>query len=89
MCEIVEETYPIARKEYECNAFVWLGQDEPTSWGMTFSEYRDFIKARKNKGMIKIGEQYTKQILKFDGELHTTRSITSIHKICSRVGAYG
>jgi len=88
MFDLIEETYPVAKKEYPCDAWEWLGSDCPTSWGMNFGEYRSFIKAQRNHGKIQVGERYTKQVYKFDGHIMTNRAITAIHEICCRLGVY-
>ena len=88
---IISELTPISRKEYECNACLWLLDylnDQPRDTGLTISELRTVVKVKRNGWKIKPGDKYLRQVQKFEGEISTVRSIPAIDEICQRHDLY-
>jgi len=56
--------------------------------GVSFTERRAIVKARKNNWRIQKGEKYMKQVGVFDGDLSTFRAIPEIHQICYKYEFY-
>jgi len=88
MVEVISEERPTARKSHHCMACEWLNQDQIITWGLTFSEYRTYIKASRNRFRIQPGDTYIRQTNKQDGRIITFKAIPEIHAICVRVDAY-
>lgn len=84
MCvEVIKESNPKARKDYYCDSCEWLKESsilfEKT---LTFAEYREVVRAKRNGWKIKKGDIYNYQFNKADNEVYTFRSIPAIMKIC-------
>jgi hypothetical protein len=90
MCiENISSSTPVARKEYPCDASDWILQDMSNLNGeLSFSEWRQVVKAKRKRWKIRPGERYVKQVNKTDGELFTFRAIPEIHEICLKLDLY-
>lgn len=90
MIELISETTPKARKQYSCDASVWLNQDDwwRNSGKLSFTELREIAKAKANNWKIQVGDVYLNQVNKQDGDLMTFRAIPAIHKICLNHNVY-
>lgn len=80
-----------SRKDYDCDASVWLQHHLDhvgTDTGLTFSEFRDYIKAKEHDFEIKKGEPYIRQQYEYAGEVQTFRVIPEIHNINLRLNLY-
>ena len=77
-----EVQHPIARKDYDCDASIWIYSGDITGEYYTFSELRQIVKAKRDGWKIKKGQKYIKQTLKDGGELFTFRAREDMHKIC-------
>lgn len=87
MIEVLSDSTPKARKEYDCMACDWINE----SWGyynFTFSELRKIVNARKNGYKIKKGEVYINQRNIFDARFYTFRAIPEMHEICLKYNIY-
>lgn len=80
--EFVTTTYPVARKEYRCEASDWilncgLGEDDfsPEHWDL-------IEKARLEKWKIIPGTQYVKAEGKWEGDFTVYRARKDLHQIC-------
>lgn len=82
MVEILQETEPVARKRYDCDACLWLLRDGIDGNGYTRTELRAISRARKNNWCIVPGDKYLRQNNKLFGEAYTFKAIPGIHKIC-------
>lgn len=82
-------TKPIARKEYDCQASDWIENGDVINQGvLSISEYRQIIKARRNKYKILKGQRYYKIEGKFDGEFTVFRAIPELNDICYKHNLY-
>jgi hypothetical protein len=87
MSIVLGETQPTAKKDYPCDACEWLlngGYPE----GMTISEWRSIVRAKRNGWKIKAGQKYIKQAGIYEGDFYCTRSIPEIHAICLKYDVY-
>ena len=87
---IIHESNPRARRNYSCDACNFLfNLNFPSEIGLTFSECRAVIKARKSGYRILKGERYIRQ---FNGDnsrnVWTFRAIPEIHNICAKYDLY-
>ena len=82
---------PLAMKDYDCDASVWLRNDgviHGRGTGLTFAELRAVATARSHGWKILKGEKYIKQINIQDGDLMTYRAIPAMDAICQRLDMY-
>lgn len=83
MAELIKQTTPKARKEYNCMASEWISNEEHDIFAeMTFSEKKILAKAWREKCKILPGQKYIRQCMKEDGELYTYRARIDMHDIC-------
>lgn len=82
MWEIENTTYPVARKEYHCQAWDWIdnagydeGDYEPEDW-------ETIEKARTEGFKILPGTKYVCTHGKWEGEFTTFRARNDLHHIC-------
>lgn len=89
---MLRESKPIARKTYTCNASEWLyngGLDDFVfHYEPTCAELRAIVKARRNGWCIVPGQQYIKQVGKYEGDFYVWRAIPAIHAICLKYDLY-
>ena len=89
MIEVISETTPKARKEYDCEACDWFGETAINSQGeFSVSELRIIALAKRHKGKIQKGDKYLKQVNKYEGSVYTFRAIPEMHKLCLKYGLY-
>ncbi len=81
-------TYPKAQKEYDCDACRVIQNFGLNDSELTFSEYRSYIKAKRNQFKIAIGQKYVRCHGFYDGEPHTFRAIPDLDEVCRRNGYY-
>ena len=89
MCDVIFQTERKARKTHRCNSCEWLfevGRLDVT--GLTFAEYRKYIKLRRSFGRINPGDKYVQQTIRQDGEIVTLRYLTEAHELCLKLDAY-
>ena len=88
----ISESEPVARKNYGCDACVWLTEydwKELISLGLTFAERRAVIKARQNGWRIMKGEKHLQAtIIGCENEIISWRAIPEIHAICLKYDIY-
>ena len=90
MSRVISNSYPVARKNYGCDACNWVTEwlDEFVAI-LTFTEKRVVARARMNGWRIMKGEMHNKAtIVGCDGELYTWRAITAIHELCVEHDVY-
>ena len=87
-CNIISESTPIARKEHECNACLFLTGDIQPNYFDCIQDYRDYINARNNNFKIVKGQKYIRQAMVCDGDFHCAKSIPEIHQICIKYDLY-
>lgn len=90
MAVFFEPTQPIARKEHECMASVWISNcwNRADIATLTFKEIRAFKRAEINNFKILKGQQYYRQGGIWDGKLSTFKAIPEIHYICQKYSLY-
>lgn len=85
MIRVIQDTNPKANRDHDCESCTWLLNSCILLEGeLTFSEYRDVVKAKRNKWKIKKGEIYNKQVNVYEGEIYTFKSIPAIVNICHK-----
>ena len=91
MSRIIRTSYPIANKEHECMASVWLTEcgESPSYLGMTISETKHWVKARQNRYKIIKGQKYLNTVQVWDGEFGVFKAIPEIHELCLKYDLYG
>jgi len=82
MIEVLSESTPKARKDYDCMACEFILNNGIDGMGFTRPELRIISKARKSGYKILKGDVYMCQNNKFDGELYTFKAIPEIAAIC-------
>jgi len=86
--EIINEKIRTARKEYECNACIWLNEhldgNGRTGTGFLFSELRQIIQAKRDGWKILKGQSYRHYTCKYEGELYPTRERPEITAILTK-----
>ena len=93
MVELIAELRPKARKDHDCHACEFLngyydfGLKDLVGIGLSFSEWRQIIKAKNNKWKIKKGDIYLRQTVRYD-EISTFKAIPEIHEICIKHDLY-
>lgn len=85
---LLSETTPVARKNYSCDASVWVCNYGWNGMGLSFSELRSIARARHNKWRIIKGDKYVRQGNIQDGEFRTFKAIPEIHEICLKHNYY-
>ena len=81
MADLIQELRPKARKDYICEASVWINElGDLRDYTFTFSEWRAVINARDNNFDIKKGDIYIRQCISDGGELRTFKAIPEIHE---------
>lgn len=82
-----EESTPIARKDYNCDASDFLcemiGEVK-----FSFAELRLIVKAKRDKWRIKKGQKYLKVKGKWDGDFCTFRARPELDDICRKHELY-
>jgi len=87
MATVLSEKMPIAKKDHQCDACIWLSEGG-LPFGITISEMKMFIKARRDKFKIKKGMKYIKQANLFGGEFCCFKARPEIHEICLKYDIY-
>lgn len=90
MIKIIHQSTPVAKKDYYCNACEFLFElNHPTELGLTFSEYRSVVKAKKDRYKILKGQKYIRQFnADSSGNSWTFRGRPDINAICQKHKLY-
>lgn len=87
--EIAKVEHPVARKNYQCQASVWI--DNTVGFFRSEFDPEDWEKikvaAKKDFKILK-GEKYKKISGKFDGEFGVFRAIPELDDICKKYDLY-
>jgi len=87
---IIESRFQKAKKDYICDACDslcdYLFESEIT--GFTIAEYRAIVRAKRNRFMIKKGQEYLRQANVCGGDFMVFRAIPEIHDICLKYDIY-
>lgn len=75
--ELIRESYPVARKEHDCEACYALLQSMVFPDDFTDEEVAILQKAKDDGWKIKIGEKYTSQTCKYD-DIYTFKAKTDV-----------
>ncbi len=82
---LLSESEPVARKNYGCDASVWVAEywDDISHLKFSFTELRAIVTAKKNGWRIMKGEKHSQAtVVSCEDELFSWRAITAIHDIC-------
>ena len=88
MIQVIKETNPVARKDHYCDACTYLLEVGYNGIGLSFHEYRDIVKAKRNGYKIKKGSKYLNQFNTDGGDCWSFKAIYEIHRICVRLDIY-
>lgn len=77
-----------ARKEYVCNACLFLYQSDYREIKMTFAEYRAIVRAKWNDWKIVPGQIYERVSDVYEGEIGQFCQIPEINAICIKYDLY-
>jgi hypothetical protein len=94
MSRIISSSEPVARKNYGCDACIWISESDlyRDPWFMAdlnFAEKRAIAKAHLNGWRIMKGEKHLQStIVSCDGDLVSWRAIPEIHAICEKYELY-
>lgn len=80
--------YPIARKEYRCDACEWLFNSGMVLRDFNFSERKMIARAIRDKGRIMPGQRYIMERQRINGRSRTFRARLDIDSICYRHELY-
>ena len=86
MATLLSESEPVARKDHNCDACESLNYHNN---GLTFSELRDVVKAKRNGWKIKKGQKYIRQNILSSEGIYTFKAIPEIDYICRKYDFYG
>lgn len=88
---IIQETKPIARKKYVCEACIWFEGYVLNGFfeiPIKLSEAKLWIKAERENYAILPGTQYIKQRQIVDGDFFTFRARPEIDALCRKYELY-
>lgn len=89
MWEIEASGYPVARKDYDCQAVDWIDNTIGFNKEEFTPEEWEKIELARNKGFkILKGEKYLKVSGKYDGEFSVFRAIPDLDEICKKYDLY-
>lgn len=89
MATLISEQTPIAKKDYECMASLFLDGVGRPDFFDCISDYRAYIKARNNGFKVRKGEKYIRQFCRDSGgDTYTFIAIPEIHEICLKYDLY-
>ena len=85
MDEIISSTEHVARKNYPCDASLWITESGVLQESGFFSikDLRVLVKIRQDGWKILKGMKYKRQVIK-DGQLYTVRGRLDVIDICLR-----
>lgn len=87
--EVLSESMPVARKDYDCMACDWLNQSGyANEQDLTPEEWAAYQKAENNGFKVKKGEKYIRQNNKFEGVVYSFIGIPDIDAICHKYDLY-
>ena len=82
-------TEPIAKKEYDCDAWLWLRNCDYTEFDqLTFSDRKAIVRAKRNGFKIQPGDKYIKVEGLWEGDFVTFRAIPELDAICHEYDVY-
>ena len=87
MSTVLSITHPIATKDYDCDACVWLDNGGLPE-AMNFTEAKQWIRAKHDGFKIKKGQKYIKVAQIYSGDFCTFRARPEIDAICRKYDIY-
>ena len=90
MWECYTISYPVAKRDYRCEAsdFLCSYSESDLKSDLSESEFLDYIRAKSERFKIIKGTRYKKITGKFDGEWAVFKARLDIDEICSRNDYY-
>jgi len=94
---VLSETYPTARKTYECNSCLFIFEGFGNNlkeffnyYKLTLTEKKQVLTAKNNKYQIRAGEKYIRQTLidESSKDFFCVKSIPEVHNICCKYNLY-
>lgn len=77
----IRDTPRTARKDHPSEGWEYLDESDYMHYGLTFTEYRAVIAAKRNNWKILKGEVYTERVGTWEGEICHQRLIPAIDAI--------
>ena len=89
MDSVISHELLTARKRYRCDASDWWCSQGMSLDDCETEEQRQAVQAAEaDKWIILPGQQYLKEVGKFDGMIYTFRARPSMHKACKELDVY-
>lgn len=86
--EIERATSPVAKKDYPCQASVWIDDAGLKEDDYSEEDWAVIEKAKAENWMIKKGTQYSKIEGKWEGEFSVFRARVDLDNICHKYQLY-
>jgi hypothetical protein len=88
MVTVLSDSTPIARKEHNCDASLFITEGGRPDYFDCIDDYRAYIRAKQNRFKIQIGEKYIRQSNVTDGDFYCFKAIAEMHRICIKYDLY-
>lgn len=89
---LIRKSTHVARKTYTCDASEWLHNGDLRGFiydcKPTYAELRAIAKAKRNCWRIVLGQEYIKEVGRYQGDFYTWRAIPEIDAICRKYNLY-
>jgi len=85
MIECLHEKIVVASKGYNCMAARWI---DPYRNGLSFTELRAYVKAKKNSFKIKKDDKMYRGTMVDNGEIYDFIAIPELNEICIKHDFY-
>ena len=89
MIEVIRDSRPVAKKDYDCDACHYLLDNHGIQGnGFRIADLRLIVKAKRNGYRILKGQKYVYQVNKMAGDFYIYRAIPEIHDFCLKNEIY-
>jgi hypothetical protein len=87
MATLLSQSTPIAKKDHPCDACHWLNEGGFPD-GVTISEIKAYIRAKRDGFKIKKGQKYIKHVQIWCGDFSVFKARPEIDAICHKYELY-